>query len=58
MCKAWSTSRTRPETRSWVHPLRLTGVAPPLRRLAGPGTQVNDPQFIVLAFGLFADGFE
>jgi hypothetical protein len=41
-----------------VHQVLLTGVAPPLRLLTGPATQINNPQFVAIAMNLFADGFE
>ena len=41
-----------------VHQSLLTGVAPPIRRIAGAATLLNNPQFVAVATILFADGFE
>ena len=41
-----------------VHQSLLTGVAPPIRRIAGAATLLDNPQFVAVATNLFADGFE
>lgn len=41
-----------------VHQALLTGVAPPLRRIVGAATLLDNPQFVAVATNLFADGFE
>lgn len=41
-----------------VHQAGLTGVAPPLRRIFGAATLLDNPQFVAVATNLFADGFE
>jgi hypothetical protein len=41
-----------------VHQALSTGVAPPIRRIFGAATLLNNPQFAAVATNLFADGFE
>lgn len=36
----------------------LSGAVSPQRSIVGAGTQLNNPQFLVVLTALFADGFE